>query len=137
MLPTGGITEVDSTLSTAPIYPDLTYKMLIEEERIIGHTKTKREAMLQACYKILNTPRYEYAIYPPGYGNELLTLIGKPITYCLAEIPRMIREALLFDDRIIDVVDFDLVYHKRDNVACKFSVISIYGKDVLDKEVDY
>lgn len=137
MLPTSGMVEINSSISTVPAYPDLTYKMLIEEERILGHTKTKREAMLQACYKLLNTPRYEYAIYPPGYGNELLTLMGKPITYCLAEIPRMIKESLLFDDRIMDVVDFDLEYIKRNNIACLFTVISIYGKDVLNKEVDY
>ncbi len=105
--------------------PSLTYKMLIESERIIG-TVDELEAIQQACYKILNTERYQHIIYSWGYGIELQSLFGKPIPYVYSELPRRIKEALLYDDRIEDVRDFELS-HNKNNVLCKFTVQTVAG----------
>lgn len=122
-------------VSTQETYPNKTYKMRIEEERIDGVLTNEIEAVKQAVYKILNTERYKYVIYSWNYGVELEDLFGKPIPYVLPEIPRRIREALIQDDRINDVINFDLSYTKDGNVTAKFTVVTIYGDLEVEKEV--
>lgn len=122
-------------VSTQETYPNKTYKMRIEEEWIDGVLTNEIEAVKQAVYKILNTERYKYVIYSWNYGVELEDLFGKPIPYVLPEIPRRIREALIQDDRINDVINFDLSYTKDGNVTAKFTVVTIYGDLEVEKEV--
>ena len=55
---------------------------------------------------VQNTERYDCPIYSRGYGIELKALFGKPVGYCMSEMERQIREALLQDDRIISVDGF-------------------------------
>ena len=109
--------------------------MRIEEERIDGTVTDELDAVRQAVYKILNTERYRYVIYDWNYGVELDELFGKPIPYVLPEIPRRIREALIQDDRISDVINFDLTYTKDGNVTAKFTVVTTYGDLAAEKEV--
>lgn len=108
-------------------YPNKTYRMWIDEEKIQGIITSKLEAVEQAVYKILNTERYKHVIYSWNYGVELEDLFGKPIPYVLPEIPRRITDALLQDDRIEAVTNFDLSYTKDGSVLCKFTVVTIYG----------
>lgn len=115
------------------IEPSKTYKMHIEKERINGSTDGL-EAIAQACYKILNTERYDYAIYSWDYGVELRSLFGKAIPYVFSELPRRIREALIQDDRIVEVDDFQLS-HQRGNVLAKFTVHTIFGDLKLERGV--
>ena len=67
------------------------------------------QALRQFVRKALVTERYRYVIYDGQYGNEMFRLIGENVTDELlrAEIPRMIREALIYDDRIADVNSFE------------------------------
>ena len=67
-------------VSTAAQMPSKSYRMLIEDERIIGNID-QLDAVAQACYKILNTERYVHVIYSWNYGVELQELFGKPIPY--------------------------------------------------------
>lgn len=113
--------------------PNLTYQMKIDEEQIHGKT-SGLTAVEQACYKILNTERYQYVIYSWGYGIELQDLFGKPIPYVFAELPRRISEALCYDDRIKEVTNFELSHEKGD-VLAKFEVVTAYGVIKLQKEV--
>lgn len=115
--------------------PSKTYRMQIEEERVFGTITDDIEAVKQAVYKILNTERYKHIIYSPNYGVELAELFGKPIPYVLPEIPRRIEEALLADDRITKVDNFDLKYNKHGNVTCLFVVHTIFGAFDAEKEV--
>jgi len=39
------------------------------------------------------------------------------------------------DDRISDVINFDLAYTKDGNVTAKFTVVTIYGDLEAEKEV--
>lgn len=135
LLPDTSTNEITS-ISDTNIQPNKTYKMLINDDKITGNITNDIQAVEQACYKILNTERYKYVIYTWGYGNELNTLFGKPMPYVLAEIPRMIREALLYDDRVNDVVNFDLSNDKRGNVLAKFTVKTNYGDISMSKGVE-
>ena len=102
--------------------------------RIKGYTD-ERKAMEQAIYKILLTERYQYLIYSWNYGIELKDLFGKPIPYCCVELERRIREALLQDERITKVYDFEFENPEFETIFVKFKADTIYGEMDLSKEV--
>lgn len=118
-----------------PTWPNKTYRMEIDAERVRGTITSDLDAVKQAVYKIINTERYKFLIYSWNYGVELEDLFGKPIPYVLPEIPRRIKEALIQDDRITDVLGFDLTYNKRGDVLAKFTVVTIYGNFDAEKAV--
>lgn len=113
--------------------PNKSYKMLIADEKVQG-TVDDLAAVEQACYKALNTERYQHVIYSWNYGVELQDLFGKPIPYVFSELPRRIREALIQDERVNDVTDFDLSHSKGD-VLAKFKVVTIRGVIEMQKGV--
>lgn len=116
-------------------WPNKTYRMMIDADRVQGTITSNLEAVKQVVYKIINTERYKFLIYSWNYGIELEDLFGKPIPYVLPEIPRRITEALEQDDRITNVGDFDLSYNKKGDVLAKFRVTTIYGSFTAAKEV--
>lgn len=116
--------------------PSLNYKMNIEEETIINKCD-KLEAMKQVIYKILNTERYQYLIYSWNYGIELADLFGEPVYYVVPELERRITEALMQDDRIESVIDFQFDTSKRGTVACTFTANTIFGAVEAESVVMY
>lgn len=131
-------TDESGAISVAmtPTQPNKTYRMMIDTDRIQGTITDNLEAVKQAIYKIINTERYKFLIYSWNYGIELEDLFGKPIPYVLPEIPRRIKEALTQDDRIDDVLGFDLSYDRKGNVLAKFTVVTIYGSVEIEKVVN-
>uniref|UniRef100_UPI0040278B01 DUF2634 domain-containing protein n=1 Tax=Dialister sp. TaxID=1955814 RepID=UPI0040278B01 len=131
-------TDESGAISVAmtPTQPNKTYKMMIDTDRIQGTVTDDLEAVKQAIYKIINTERYKFLIYSWNYGIELENLFGKPIPYVLPEIPRRIKEALTQDDRIKDVLGFDLTYNRKGDVLAKFTVVTIYGNLEIEKVVN-
>ena len=131
----GLLPETSSTSAEFSVdsQPNKSYKMLIDNEKVLG-TVDDLEAVEQACYKVLNTERYQYVIYSWNYGIELQDLFGKPIPYVFSELPRRIREALTQDDRVNDVTDFDLSHTKGD-VLAKFKVVTKNGVIEMQKGV--
>ena len=117
--------------------PTKTYKMELEEnsDRISGFTD-EQEAMKQAIYKIIRTERYKYIIYDWNYGIELEDLFGMPVNYCVPEIERRIREALLQDTRISEVNNFKFDTSKKGVVLVKFTAYTEFGEvNITDEEV--
>ena len=110
--------------------PSYTYKMVLptnDDEIASFKGKTDEiEAVKQAVYKILNTERYTYPIYSWNYGIELKDLFGQPIPWVYPELERRITEALVWDDRINSVTDFEFENFRND-VHVKFTVNTIYG----------
>lgn len=133
-LPQGTDTDLNINIATTSIVPNKSYRMKIADEKILGNID-ELDAIVQACYKILNTERYQYVIYSWNYGIELQDLFGKPIPYVYSELPRRIKEALIQDDRINSVEDFELSYDKG-NVLAKFTVKTNLGNIEMDKEVN-
>ena len=101
--------------------------MILDSNRIIGKCDTL-EAIKQTVFKILNTQRYRYIIYSWNYGIELEDLFGQPVMFVCPEIERRVKEALMQDDRITDVTDFDFDISKRGVVAVSFTVHTIFGE---------
>lgn len=116
--------------------PSLNYKMILDGDRIINKCD-KLEAMKQVIYKILMTERYKYFIYSWNYGIELADLFGMPVYYVVPEIERRVTEALMQDDRIVNVHDFDFDLSKRNVVAVTFMVDTIFGSVTAEREVKY
>ncbi len=114
--------------------PSLTYKMDLEGDSVRGLVD-QQEAMKQAIFRILNTERYQYIIYPWWYGIETIDLYGKPSVWVCAELERRIKEALLTDTRIRNVTDFEFVF-KTKEINTAFIVETVYGKIRVEKGVN-
>lgn len=116
--------------------PTKNYKMNIDDHNIKGHCD-ELDAMVQVIYKILNTERYEYIIYSWDYGIETVDLYGEPVTYVCPEIQRRVEEALLQDDRIDSVDDFEFDVSEKGKVKATFTVHTIYGDAEIEKVVNF
>jgi phage baseplate assembly protein W len=114
--------------------PTKTYYIDFENGRI-GSKIDGDIALKQFVVKAIMTPRSRYAIYSDDYGCELDDLIGEDVTPDLlnSEIPRMIRDALIYDDRISDVTNIT-VQKDGDKVYISFTVVTNTG-DELNEEV--
>lgn len=107
-----------------------TYKL--QKEYIRG-TVDELESVRQSLKKILMTPKFEHEIYSFDYGIDLESLLGKEPEEVTILLKRMIREALLYDDRILSVDDFEIGF-SEDECLCEFTVYTIYGE--LQEELE-
>lgn len=130
MIPNIDIIQMEITKEA---YPSRTYSINIDGDKISGYVDGL-DAVKQAIYLILSTERYKHLIYSWDYGVELLDLIGKPLPYVIAEIPRRITEALLTDNRIQQVTDFKFEKHGK-VLKVEFTVVSNVGNIHTDMEV--
>lgn len=118
----------DDSAGTTYTYrePNLTYKL---GEATVSGKIDKLEAIKQAVYHILMTERYSNPIYSDSYGVELEQYVGKDMGFILADIQETLRDALLQDDRITDVIVNDVSKSTEQENACviDFTVYTIYG----------
>ncbi|GIP35512.1 DUF2634 domain-containing protein [Paenibacillus sp. J2TS4] len=132
MIPQGGsIREIREVKQRRQ--PSLTYRLDLKNKRISGRIDGL-EAVKQAVYKILRTERYEHLIYTPNYGSELISLLGKDSGLFHSELKRRIQEALMQDDRVQEVTDFDVTY-LGDSASVEFTVHSDFGSFRITEEV--
>lgn len=123
-----GVLQINETTE-----PSNTFFIDFDKGRISGFIDEK-EAVKQAIMLILNTERYKFLIYSWNYGVELEALIGTHPDIVEDEAERLISEALLQDDRITAVYDFEFS-RNRDTLLVNFKVDSIYGDIDIETEV--
>ncbi|WP_420285499.1 DUF2634 domain-containing protein [Enterococcus cecorum] len=109
-----------------------TYRVL--NGRVVGWIDNK-QALRQAIEKLLHTERYMYEIYTDEYGVELQALIGESFDLVEAEIGRIIKEALLADDRIVNVENIQATKLDSTSLLITFSVESIFGALAFEEVV--
>lgn len=114
--------------------PTNTFRLNIDKQVMSGNVDSL-EAMKQVIFLILNIERYEHVIYSWNYGIELQDLFGMEKNYVLPELKRRITEALLQDDRITSVDDFNFESVK-DKVHVNFTVTTIFGEIQAQKVVN-
>lgn len=136
LTPKNDVELLDEYLSSevnAPQEPSKTFRIDFKRNRI-GNMTDDIEALKQMITKAILTPRSKHRIYDDNYGCEIWELIGSDVTdaYIDAEIPRMVREAIVYDDRINAVLQVTS-YRKGDSVFINVDVDSIYGE--FDVEV--
>lgn len=119
---------------TEEMQPSKTY-LLNQPKEVIRGTIDDMKALEQTIDLILSIERYEYIIYSWNYGVETKDLIGEDYLYVCSELKRRIEEALVQDDRINSVDSF-LFEENKNKVNVTFTVHSIFGDIVKDKEAD-
>ncbi len=131
MIPTGSIIR-NSELQEVK-QPSLTWKVDFEKGKVLGQIDGI-EAIRQSAQEILRTERYKYLIYSFNYGNEFKTLIGRDTLLVSSELKRMIKEALLQDDRItaIQNINIDIA---GDTAIASFTIIAELGSFDVEMEV--
>jgi len=125
------ITPDDVEVIETSTMPTKTYNIDFEKGRIVGMVDGL-EAMKQAIYKMLSTIRFRHLIYSDDYGFD--NPIGSDEIFARAELPRRIKETLLQDERITDVVDFNAEY-KGDSALISFTALTLYGDANVLREV--
>lgn len=113
--------------------PDKTYKIDLQQMKLIGKTDGI-EAMKQAIYKVLNTMRYEHIIYSWDYGFDVNGIIGQDERYVRASLERKIEDALLQDERVKSVSEFEFE-RVKDGLLVRFVVNSVFGEIEAKKAV--
>lgn len=116
--------------------PSKTFRIDFYTQRSIGMID-KTDSVKQAILLTLNTERYQYLIYSWNYGVEFNRLFGENVAFACSEIERTAREALLQDDRILEVKDFKFDTSQRGKVVVTFTAITIYGGTEIQEEVTY
>lgn len=114
--------------------PNKTYAMDIAGERIRSYSDGI-EAIKQSVFKILNTERYQYAVYSWDYGLETIDLYGKSASYAMSELKRRITEALMWDSRIKSVDNFEFSADGK-TIICTFTVHTMLGDINAERTVN-
>ena len=106
-----------------------TYGIDYRHKRISGYVEDK-EAVMQAIWKVLSTRRFAHLIYDDQYGLDVMNRINVGLTqqYLDSDVPKMVEEALLTDDRITGVDSFIYaILPPGDCVSMEFTAYTIYG----------
>lgn len=116
------------------VEPSKTYAM--SDDCFIGFVDDEK-AIEQAIYKLLSTEQFAHEIYS-DYGVELYDLYGKDDIYVMSELKTRITEAVLNDDRIEEVEDFEISKTDKSSYLCKFTVVTTeqYEDIDIESEVD-
>ena len=108
------------SLPTSNQFTELTW------DSLIGGMIDDVSALKQSIYLLLSIEADKFIIYPYTYGIQTLDLIGKPSYYVVALLPERIKSALMNDNRIVDVSDFEFEINKN-KIRVQFVVNTIYG----------
>ena len=114
-----------------------TYGIDLRTHRIKGYVDGK-EAVMQAIWKILSTVRHANYIYSEEYGCDIMNRIYNSSLseeYLNTDVPAMIEECLMQDDRITGVSDFSWERSGSDGVKMQFTANTIYGDLPVESEV--
>lgn len=111
--------------------PSVDYRLEIDGEHVTGSCNDL-ESMKQVIFCILNTERYRFPIYSWNYGVELQDLYGKPRDYVMSVLQQRITEALMQDERIESVDNFE--FEIKGSVICiEFTAHTIFGDVTSEK----
>lgn len=126
--------KANLTILEEQIQPSRTYHLDLDRKRVTSMIDGS-DAIIQAVKKILNTERYAYVIYSSQYGVELDRLIGQEYDFIISDIKRTLTEALLMDNRIISLENFEMEKTGLDTMEVNFLVNSIEGEINFSTEV--
>ena len=124
------------TVSEAQEKPSLTYRLDLDEGRIVGKVDGL-EAVNQAIRKAIITPRFKCLIYDHQYGSELESAIiagNATRDYVEAAAEGFVKDALLPDTRILSIYDFN-VSLEEDKAEISFKADTIYGETEVEEVI--
>lgn len=100
----------------------------------VAYMDSGLEAVRQAVEIALNVERYRWTIYSANFGTELDGLVGEDEAYIVAELPRLVADALSPDSRIVDIDNY-VFTRNGDSMTVTFTVHTVYGDIVEGVEV--
>lgn len=106
--------------------PSETYQIDFSAGKISGRV-SGLNAMRQAIHKILRTQRFSSLLYSWDYGSEMNQILGKDFRVAESETKRLLREALMQDDRITEIQSVAVERSGRRSVKADFTVVTIFG----------
>lgn len=115
-------TEEEAELQTLK-----TYRIDFISSTISSEIIDYEEAIKQFVYMALRTQRFLHPIYSQDYGSQIVEVIrDKEITeeLRLSEIERMVKEALIYDERIEDVTNYES-RKDGDRYIASFDVVTV------------
>jgi len=117
--------------------PSRTYRIDFERGRIFSAGSCDGlEAVNQFIKKALLTPRFRCLIYDNQYGSEIKQTIQSGDVsgeYIKAETPRLVKDALLADSRILDIYNFSYSFD-GDEAYIRFEADTVFGKTAVDTD---
>lgn len=114
-------------------YPSFDFRL--GDNQIVGNVDGL-EAIQQTVFHIWHTERYAYPIYGRNYGIELQKYIGRSFGYLKDTIQKTLDEALLQDDRIINVKVTNVTKSDKSSALIEYTVTSDRGTFAMEGEVD-
>jgi hypothetical protein len=122
--------------STTTDAPSKTYTFDFDTNELIEVFIDDMQAIKQAAMKAIYTNRDRYLIYSSDYGSEIFYLLGSGYSedYLKLEIPRLVKEALMPDDRIVDAQNF-VISKDGDTLNIQFDLITNISNDSITVEV--
>lgn len=112
------------------VLPTKTWRLDREKGRIVEEIDGEL-ALQQFVMKALRTARNRYLIYNEQYGTDVYDFIGQDSSRALAmsEVPRLIRETLVYDDRINSVDVIDVRMSTGNEMYVTIRIDSVYGTE--------
>ncbi|WP_342490885.1 DUF2634 domain-containing protein [Bacillus sp. FSL R5-0422] len=133
--------EIEETEEDEEVETSTTYRIDVETGRLTGETISGIEAIRQFVYMTLRTERYAHPIYSHDIGTEiqeLLTDTEATDEYKEMEIPRLIEEALIVDERIDHIEEIE-VTKENDSFHVKLAIVTDEGtleiEEVMESDV--
>ncbi|WP_281236984.1 DUF2634 domain-containing protein [Bacillus safensis] len=133
--------EIEEIEEDEEVETSTTYRIDFETGRLTGETISGIEAIRQFIYMTLRTERYAHPIYSHDIGTEiqeLLTDTEATDEYKEMEIPRLLEEALLVDERI-DYIEELEVTKQNDSFHVKLAIVTDEGtleiEEVMEGDV--
>ncbi len=128
---------VDSEDLALKIRTSKTWKLDKKKERVTEEFIDTLEAVKQAVFIHLHVENRSSFIHTDGFGVKFQQFYGKDTDLVIAKLPDVVKDALAWDERILDVTDFtfEKLEHQR---ILKFSclITSCYGDFVYEGQVN-
>lgn len=131
--------ENENENENLPLYREIAWDFK-ENKPVIENGDFKiveeNEAIKVWIYKALLTQRYQNQIYSWNYGSELIELVGRGYSPSLTkeEAKRYVKEALMINPYIIDVIVDDVLFSDS-LLEIKLKVETIYGESEVNLNV--
>lgn len=104
-----------------------------ETGKLTGRIITGLDAIKQWVQLALSTDRYYYPQYSWDFGHEFSDLIGNEYKgdYIQCEIQRILEDALLVNDDILEIKDIECNF-ENDKLTGRFRIATTYGEGEIN-----
>lgn len=118
--------------SELPVGSSKDFRININTQFVEGYVE-ELGALLQSLYLMLQIPRYRHEIFNRDIGNEIYTLIGEPLTVIERDLPYLLTQCVLQDERVESIKDIKIISYDKDSVEVTFTISTIFGTITIPK----